>query len=541
MSRYAWLGWAVPILLVALLSLREIGSADFWWQWAAGRHVLENGIPSVDPWLTTAEPRPWIEMRWLYCVGLYWSVENIGAWLAIICAAALYSVGLGFALNSGGTAHGGWIFYTPYSSSRSNLVGWTWRLSFGVLTVIAVGRRLAVRPEAFTFVFLGLLLFLVARVRQQEISTKWALVWIGVIQIAWANTHALFALGPALCGLWAIVEIVEKGRARKVALAAFALTCACSFINPYGLSGVLYPLTLFGELHGGAYRSNIVELRTPFAMGLSPSLIAHMFLAGAVLLCTVKRRGDVLLLCFAAVTFYLSVTAVRNVPLFGLAALAYLSSCPLVEGRASRAFSGAAIFAAICFAYMFAIGTWSIEDRIGLTINRSRYGLAAAHALVNENDAEPVFNTLVEGSLLEAAGKKAYCDPRLEVLPQERFLEMMAIARLKKPLPEEFQSALLILDSALAAGLAKRGGWRLVGMDSVAISFVREPGARVSVVELEQRAHAALPQNPPAFSWFRKSLSPTPYRRMSTFFTNLGEPQIAERFRDEARRIYPAQ
>jgi hypothetical protein len=188
---------------------------------------------------------------------------------------------------------------------------------------------------------------------------------------------------------------------------------------------------------------------------------------------------------------------------------------------------------------MFAIGTWSIEDRIGLTINRSRYGLGAARALVGEAVAGPVFNTLVEGSLLEAAGQKAYCDPRLEVLPQERFLKMLAIARLQAPLPDEYRSVLLVLDSPLAASLAKRGGWRLLGMDAVAISLSRDEGARVEVAGLERLAEAALPQNPPAFSWFRKSLSPIPYRRMATFFDNLGEPDIAERYRSLARRIYP--
>jgi hypothetical protein len=192
MGRYRWLGWAVPVVFVAFLSMREIGSADFWWQWAAGRYILENGIPWLDPWLTTSEPRPWIEMRWLYCIGLYGAVEYAGAWLAIFCAAVLYCSGLGFVLKSGA------------GSAR-------WTLAIGVLAAIAIGRRLSVRPEAFTFAFLGVLLFLISRVRQGRLEPKWALIWMGLTQILWANTHALFAIGPVFCALWAFVELLQKG------------------------------------------------------------------------------------------------------------------------------------------------------------------------------------------------------------------------------------------------------------------------------------------------------------------------------------------
>jgi len=520
MGRYRWLGWTVPVAFVAFLSMREIGSADFWWQWAAGRHIVEHGIPWLDPWLTTAEPRPWIEMRWLYCIGLYLSVENAGSWLAILSAAVLYSAGLGFALKSGG------------GSAR-------WMLGIGVVGAIAVGKRLSVRPEAFTFAFLGMLLFLISRVRQEKLDPKWALIWMGLIQVVWANTHALFAIGPVFCTLWIIVELLLKGKHRRIAIAALLITTFCSFVNPYGLTGVLYPITLFGELHGGAYTRNIVELRSPFAMGLSPSLVAYVLLAATTFYCALKRRGDSLLLIFTLATFYLSITAVRNVPLFALCTVAYFVSCAWETSKAAHITAAAASAATAVFAYIFAVGTWSIEDRIGLTINESRYGLRAARALVEQKGAGQVFNTLVEGSLLEAEGRRAYCDPRLEVLPQERFLEMLAIARLKKPLPDEYGSVLLILDCALAADLVKRGGWRLLGVDAVAISMVREPGARVSVEELETKALATLPQNPPPFSWFRRSLSPIPYRRMAIFFVNLGEPEIAERMMTEARRIYP--
>ncbi len=510
----------MPLLLVAFLSLREIGTADFWWQWATGRHILENGIPTHDPWLTTAEPQPWIELRWIYCVGLYWMVENVGAWLAILCVAALYVAGVGFAISAGGRAAPRWLMVA------------------GVACAIAIGRRLVVRPEAFTLALLGLFLYLIARVRQKKLAPKWALTWLAAAQLLWVNTHALFALGPIMCAIWLACELIAKGEFRKVAATAFLITIACSFVNPYGTSGVLFPLTLLTELHVGAYRNNIVELRSPFVMGITPSLIAHMLLAFMVAICAWKKRGDSFLLIATATTFYLSLTAVRNVPLFAIVAVAYCSSCPLVVTKFSRYAAGVAGFVAVLVAYSFAIGTWTLEDRLGFGIDESRYGLSAARGLVEAGAPQPIFNTLVEGSLLEAERQRAYCDPRLEVLPQARFLEMLSIARLHQPFPAEFVSALVAIDSPIAAKLVKEGGWRLVGIDSVAIALVREEGASVTMIGHMIGFH--IPMFQPDFSWFRISQSPVLYRRIATFFRNLGDHETADDLMEEARRVHPA-
>ena len=516
MERRVWLGVGLPVALVFFLGLREIGTADFWWQWATGRYVLENGIPHVDPWLTTPEPRPWIEMRWAYCAGLYWSVENAGAWLAIVVAALLYAVGVGLTLIAGGRAPAAWL------------------AGVGVAAATVMGRRLVVRPEAFTLVFLGLLLFLIVRVRQGQLSPKWALVWIALIQVVWANTHALFALATAVCSIWLVVELFERSDRRLVALIAVIITLAGSFATPYGLTGALFPFTLLGELHAGAYRNNILELRTPFAFGISPSLFAHMAMAVAVAVFGAKRRGDAFLLFVCAATFYLSITVVRNAPLFALAACAYISTCDLKPSRAPLWVAG---IASALIAGSFALGTWTFEDRLGFKIAEHRYPIVSARAI--KGTQGKVFNTLIEGSLLIAQRDKAYCDPRLEVLPQERFREMLAISRLERPLPEDFATVFLSIDSPLAAALVRDGGWRLAGFDPVGISMVREPGAVISRERLKELALKALPKNPPSFSWFRKAASPTPYRRLAVFFRNLGEDETADYLIAEARRIYP--
>ena len=517
MARFAWLGWGLPVALVFFLGLREIGTADFWWQWATGRHILENGIPTHDPWLTTPEPRPWIEMRWIYCAALYWTVENVGAWLAIVAAAALYAVGVGFALLSGGKAAPSWL------------------AASGVAVATVIGRRLVVRPEVFTLLFLGITLWLIIRMRQKRLNPKWGVPLIGVTQIAWANTHALFALSTALCAMWLFTELLQKSDLRKVAFTATLVSAAAALINPYGLEGVLFPFLLLQELHVGAYRNNIIELRSPLAMGFSPSLFAHLLMAASVGWFAIKKRGDLFLLLACAATLYLSLTVVRNAPLFALCAAAYISTCDL---RSHRVPAIAAGIAAAAMAYAFAIGTWTVEDRLGFTVARNRYALVAAKSIEGENGN--VFNTLVEGSILIAQRQKAFCDPRLEVLPQDRFLEMMDIARLKKPLPDHFQVAFLAIDTPLAGKLVNdSAGWRLAGVDALGIALVRDPSVHIDKNITVTRARAAVDLNPPAFSLLSRAASPVPYRRLAVFFRNIGEQQAADEMLTLARRVYP--
>jgi hypothetical protein len=456
-------------------------------------------------------------MRWLFCVALYWSFENVGAWLPIVAAATVYAAGAGFALRVSDRAAPGWIALA------------------GIALAAVAGRRFVVRPEAFTFLLLAITIWLIVKMRRGTLKTEWGVFWIGVVQVFWANTHALFAMSTGLCILWLAVEAVSISRLWKAALAATIVSALASLINPYGLQGALFPLLLLEELHVGEYRNNIIELRPPFAFGLTPSLFAHLSLAAAVAFFALRRRGDVFLLIACAVTFYLSITVVRNAPLFALCSVAFISTCDL---KPHKALTWIAVPCAAAIAYSFLIGTWTVEDRFGFTLDRNRYALPAAASLKGVEGR--VFNTLVEGSLLIAQGREVYCDPRLEVLPQERFVQMLDYSRLRKPLPAEFDVLLLTVDCSLTAKLIKDGGWKMVGIDPLGIAFVRAEGAVIDPKAVVEKARQSIELDPPAFSLFRTARSPVPYRRLAVLFQNIGEAEASREMRELAKRVYPS-
>ena len=62
----------------------EIIAVDVWWQLAAGRWIVETGIPTTDPFSYAFPDREWIELRWLYCLGLYKLTQAFGMGAAVV-------------------------------------------------------------------------------------------------------------------------------------------------------------------------------------------------------------------------------------------------------------------------------------------------------------------------------------------------------------------------------------------------------------------------------------------------------------------------
>src|SRR5439155_9435559 len=88
-----------------------------------------------------------------------------------------------------------------------------------------------------------------------------------LVQVAWVNTQGLFVLGPVLFAA-AVVDAAlrpgafapsRKGWWRVVAV-SFALTGLACVVNPYGLTGALYPLQLARTMGNTVFSHSIAEL-----------------------------------------------------------------------------------------------------------------------------------------------------------------------------------------------------------------------------------------------------------------------------------------
>lgn len=167
--------FAALVLLFFAVAVNQIADFDFWWLWATGRHVAENGIPRTDAFSFASEGRPWIELRWLFCLGLYGASETLG-----YAGANLIKVGV-LGITAGLTA--------CVSRAWSPVAG----VAVGLLAILAASPRFIIRPEIASYLFFALFLFLIARHREGNRKT---LFLLPLLQVVWVNTHTVSFWAP---------------------------------------------------------------------------------------------------------------------------------------------------------------------------------------------------------------------------------------------------------------------------------------------------------------------------------------------------------
>jgi tetratricopeptide (TPR) repeat protein len=242
-----------------LLGCQEMYDADVWWHLRAGRWILASGkVPKTDPFTFGSAGRPWIDLQWLFELGLAavfaaWGVRGIVLMAATVCVLVL-----ALAMTARDRDSPSWVVTACWLPA---------------LTVMSA--RFLPRPELVSL--LGMALYL-AVLQRADAEPK--LAWLlPLVQILWVNSHALFVLGPFILGAYLIDHLVRTNWQRRpspicdctrpravrngsvhVGGAALAACLAC-LANPYGLQGALLPLELFPKITawGGMYKSYIYE------------------------------------------------------------------------------------------------------------------------------------------------------------------------------------------------------------------------------------------------------------------------------------------
>lgn len=571
------LALAAVFALLSAGALHKVWAADFWWQYRTGQHVLQSGPPHQDIFSFTVSGAPWIEMRWLYCVVLSLIVQVfhpagavVGTWLAV-----LVSFGLAAAIAV---------------ERRTVLVG------CGALTIalLASSQRFLIRPELATYVLMAVFLWILAKHRSRPSRAIYALP---LLQLVWVNSHTLFALGPLLIGLMLVVTALEAWdhrrtrsggtsgagigegaslasakNVRTLALVLAATLLAC-LLNPYGLRVFGFSLDLVREIHGTAFKDNIVEFRSPFSF--SYTTVAVAYYEGLIALCLLsallnRKRLDGFWTVLVLSQLYLSVTAIRNIPLFALSAVPFIlvnvkNAPPAVHPFVSRILPAARrglalLVIAVCAGYSWDLATDRFSARQGLTsqfgvgVARHRFPDDAVRFLDEAGLSGPLFNTLIEGSYLVATGRKVFIDGRLEVYGDEfydRFMRMQQAGSTWRDAVQEFdlRAALVDLQSPLAARLASSREWNLLYFDEVAAVFQRAdvPSSRRAIRTSEDfqeaitRLRARLPAPTPfgERGWFERVPLPMPYLRVAGFLRANGQAAGAALFARDALAAYP--
>ena len=502
--------------LAFLLGCFPMGDFDVWWHLRAGQLILEQGaVPRTDLFTYTNADRPWIDLYWLFQIGLALAYRAGGASLLVLLKAACGVAIVGLSL----------------LGRRRDARAWPAVLAW-LPAVVLLSGRLCERPELVSLLLLSGFLAVLGGAAERP-----RLLWLlPVMQLVWVNCHGFFVLGPLLLAAYAAEAIYRRLRPLpadrpRPGLGLLALVCAATLLacaaSPYGLGAARLPLEQWGKLGAGVYRTSIGELKTigdfiaqaginnPYLLG--NAVVLGLGLASFGLLARRRQVVPFRALVFVAAA-YLGWQATRNSSLFAVVAafvtmgnlddLARAAPAPAADASRKRSRSRSvtprrrrnpnvvllAAIAALAVAVLSgALYAWAGEGRrVGLGERRDWYAHEACAFLARPGLPE----LIVAYNLGQAAVciahtaplRKQFMDPRLEVNRQETFERYLAgMHKLwlgepgwEVPLGIDYSRpaelpALLIERGPLhraADNLARDARWRRVFADRVATVFV---------------------------------------------------------------------
>lgn len=481
-------GLALFVLAVAT-GLQKNHSCDYWWHLHTGYWIAQNGaVPRADIFTYSARGARWIDVHWLYQLGLA-GIHSLGGHAGVVVAKAALAVTL-----------------TAILASVTGLRKrpWVTGLALG-LTLLTASERFLDRPEMLSFVLLAAVVALLERDQRRSDGWVYAIV---PLQLLWVNVHGLFALGIARCGIALAAELFcvarGSGRVDRAYRLGFVVVLAClaSLANPNGIEGALYPLQQLGMIgpggdHGFArgYNLELVPVWHPVIpkpMLLVPAALA--LLCAAAIAANWRNNRDRVadLLAFAAFTT-LGLMANRNLAVFAIvvAPLFVRNTNEWLDRRVGSLRFGTAagaVTALMLLAVAVDVARGSFYARIG-TVHEPGIGVVdlyvakdATDWIERENPPGPIAHHMWDGGYLSWR-----LDPRYKVLVDGR-LEIYGpkkLAALRFITPDDFLQldaryhfGTVLLNPTfhtpkLIAWFYGRSDWRLVHADETGLVFVR--------------------------------------------------------------------
>lgn len=470
---------AAVALAALAFGLHKLDDFDTWWHLAAGRWIAaHHAVPATDTLSHTVRDHAWINVQWLFDLALYGAHQAGGPALLSVLGALAFLATTVLVLRLTTQALG---------AGPGALVG--------LIAVLTAQERVTLRPELASFLWLAAVLTVLDRGRRANGRGLWMLV---PLMLVWANTHALFVIG-----VFAIV-CAMIGDLRSPSRPLFiwgGLAMAAVIVNPYGLNGVLFPLTLLSRIDGSAaVYQTVGEFGSPFADGATGTslLFYKVMLAlaaiGAIGAVTRAKRIDWGGLLFVAGLVVLSVRTRRNVALFAVGAAPFIAVwwAAVWRTRARAWVSVATAVAALTAVAAVVTGALYKNDRspqqFGAGVIEGAFPVRAAAFAREARLPGRLYNDMAAGGYLawdDPIGDGVFVDGRLEVYDTAFITAYMTAVSSPTRWQADadrygIQTVILFHrfenERALAGRLFTSGAWTFVYADEVAVIFVRTAG-----------------------------------------------------------------
>ena len=235
------------LTLAFILGLFPLKDTDFWWHLRTGDLIRQSGrIPTHDLYTYTSQSRPWVDLHWTFQVAISWLYQRGGVPALTIAKSVITCIAL----------------FLLITARRREWPVWAVLLGWLPALLVLCGRNY-VRPETFTLFYLSCFLAILVRIDRMPLLA----FLLPFIQVCWVNAQGLFVLGPLLLACALIDTALRPGAFapgrskwwRRMGLLTILTALAC-LINPYGLTGALYPLQIARTMGNPVFSNSIAEL-----------------------------------------------------------------------------------------------------------------------------------------------------------------------------------------------------------------------------------------------------------------------------------------
>ncbi len=296
------LGTSTVAIAVLAFAEEKIADPDLWGLMAMGRATLAGGWPPLsDPFTYVPTKIPLVYHEWLSGVVFYLLLTWLGspALKVLTITLGLATVGL--------------------AAATARRLGGSW---LSILLVLIMGLPSMrpgyspIRAQVITFFFFALFILLL---EESEHGRRWPLLLIPGAAALWANLHGGFVAGIGVAALYAGSYAPRRQMPRLLLGICLAATLA-TLANPYGVRYWQY-------LHEALLMPRpLVTEWTPVPLDLTSRWAFKAVLILAVLSVAIARRRHWPGVIVMAATAILAILHRRHVPLFAIAAIAFLPS-----------------------------------------------------------------------------------------------------------------------------------------------------------------------------------------------------------------------
>jgi hypothetical protein len=474
----------ILLLVLFILTTREVTDPDFWWHLRAGQYIFETrSIPHTDIFSFTFTGREWVTHEWLSEVVIY-AIFKWAGWGGLV---------IGFALVV--TTAFGISYYSCEKHGAQPFVSW----GAVVLGAISTAPVWGVRPQMFSLLLTSVyLLILTSCMRGKAGRALWILP---PLMLLWVNLHGGYVLGLvlitiALFGI-ALDGLLEKTpRAevlRRIAPLAFVLL-ACLVVVPLNPNGVRLFTYPFETLSSPVMQEHIEEWFSPnFHQTRFLPLAVLMFATFTMLALSIKRvrASELLMLCATA---YAVLRSGRHLPIFAFAAVPLLAEHASLwiksHGFAPGLFAPEKLVskrqATLRFAVLIIALGLSMVNVKKVVARQSQteareFPVRAVEFIRAQNLPDPIFNWYDWGGYMIwklYPERRVYIDGRADVYGDAFIEEFLRASKGQGDWREtlarhQIRTVIVKPDSPLASLLLKEEGWSKVFEDDQAIVLIR--------------------------------------------------------------------